>query len=55
MRVIAKKILREFLERQKKILQDKIDLTAFMIWLIKNYPESATIMKENPKYQNRFR
>lgn len=30
------------------MLSDKIDVTAFMVWFIENYPKSAKIMKENP-------
>jgi uncharacterized protein len=41
----------EFQRRRKKMLADKIDVTAFMIWFIENYPESKNIMKENPNYQ----
>jgi hypothetical protein len=37
------------------MLSDKIDVTAFMVWFVENYPESAKIMKENPDYQWRFR
>jgi len=41
--------------KREKMLSEKIDVTAFMVWLIENYPESAIIMKENPDYQYRFR
>ncbi|HAN18990.1 MAG: hypothetical protein A2X13_11655 [Bacteroidetes bacterium GWC2_33_15] len=41
--------------RQKEMLQDKIDLTGFMIWFVENYPESVRIMKENPDYQYNFK
>lgn len=44
-----------FEERRNKMLSDKIDVTAFLVWFIENYPESAKIMKENPDYQYRFR
>jgi predicted glycosyltransferase len=44
-----------FHERTRKMLDDKIDVTRFMVWFIENYPESARIMKENPEYQNRFK
>ena len=47
--------LGEFQMRRKKMLSDKIDVTAFMVWLIENYPESARIMREEPDYQYRFR
>jgi len=40
--------------RRQKMLADKIDVTAFFVWFIENYPESARIMKENPDYQLRF-
>jgi len=41
--------------KQKKLLQDKIDVTAFMVWFIENYPDSARIMKDKPEYQHKFR
>lgn len=44
----------EWQNRRNKMLSEKIDVTAFMVWLIENYPESVTIMKENPNYQNKF-
>ena len=37
------------------IIAEKIDVTAFMVWLIENYPESVKIMKENPDYQFNFK
>lgn len=45
----------EFQNRCKKMLADKIDVTAFMVWFIENYPQSANIMKKNPDYQYRFK
>jgi len=45
----------EFQKRRQKMLADKIDVTAFMVWFIENYPESHKIMKENPEYQDRFK
>ena len=44
-----------FKERRLRMLNDKIDVTAFMVWLVENYPESAKIIKENPDFQNRFK
>lgn len=38
-----------------KLVGENIDLTAFLIWFVENYPNSFRIMKENPAYQNRFR
>jgi hypothetical protein len=37
-----------------RMLADKIDLTAFIVWFIENYPESFEIIRENPEYQNKF-
>lgn len=45
----------EFTERRLKMLNDKIDVTAFLIWFIENYPKSHQIIKDNPDYQLRFR
>jgi len=45
----------EFQQRRQKMLSDKIDVTAFMVWFVENYPESAKIMKENLEYQWSFR
>ena len=41
-------------ETISKMLHEKIDVTAFYVWFIENYPQSAKIMKENPDYQLRF-
>ncbi len=41
--------------RQKKMLSEKIDVTAFMVWFVENYPESKDIMKKDPDYQDRFK
>ncbi len=48
--------LREtFQQRRQRMLAEKIDVTAFFMWFIENYPESRKVMKENPDYQWRFR
>ncbi len=36
------------------LMQEKIDLSEFMIWLIKNYPESIKEYFQNPLIQRRF-
>lgn len=41
-------------ERRESMLREKIDVTAFYVWFIENYPESKRIMKENPDFQNSF-
>ncbi|MEW5845875.1 MAG: DUF354 domain-containing protein [Bacteroidota bacterium] len=44
-----------WLLKKEKFLSDSIDPTAFLVWFIENYPESAKIMKENPDYQYNFK
>lgn len=45
----------EWQKRREKMLVDKIDVTAFLIWFVENYPESVKVMKENPDYQYNFK
>jgi uncharacterized protein len=45
----------EWMVKRNNMLDDKIDVTAFMVWFIENYPESFKIMKENPDYQYNFK
>ena len=43
----------EWQKRRQRMLADKIDVTAFMVWLIENYPESAQTVRENlDSYRN---
>jgi len=41
-------------ERLKVMISQKIDVSAFLIWFVENYPVSYGIMKNNPSFQNRF-
>jgi predicted glycosyltransferase len=41
--------------RRDNMLKQTIDVTAFMVWFIENYPGSVKTMKENPDYQWRFK
>jgi uncharacterized protein len=45
----------EWRRRRDLMLKDKIDVTAFLVWFVENYPESVRVMKENPEYQYNFR
>jgi uncharacterized protein len=45
----------DFQLRRFKMLQDKINVTDFLVWFIENYPESKKIMKENPNFENNFK
>lgn len=47
--------LKNFRSRRDYMLKDKIDVTAFMVWFIENYPKSIQVMKENPEYQYNFK
>jgi len=50
-----KEINKKTKQGRLEILKEKIDVTAFLVWFVENYPESFTIMKENPGYQERFK
>lgn len=41
--------------KRDQLLNDKIDVTAFMVWFIEKYPESVKIMRETPDFQNVFK
>ncbi len=45
----------EWRKRRDQLLADKIDLTAFMVWMVENWPSSLKVIRENPEYQYRFR
>lgn len=45
---------KEWQEKRKKMLREKIDVSAFLIWFIENFPSSIQIIKDNPDYQDRF-
>ena len=41
--------------RKENMLKEKVDVTAFWVWFIENYPESASVLKENPSYPEVFK
>ncbi len=45
----------EFRQKVQKLYADKIDVTAFLVWFIENYPASGQIMTKDPDYQLRFK
>ncbi|MFW9876984.1 MAG: DUF354 domain-containing protein [Candidatus Thorarchaeota archaeon] len=45
----------EWHKRRKKLLEKKIDVTAFVLWFIENYPDSHSRMLENPNYDKSFK
>lgn len=48
-------LVEEFQNRRQRMLADKIDVSAFLVWFIENYPQSVKTMKENPDYQFNFK
>ncbi|NOQ25979.1 MAG: DUF354 domain-containing protein [Bacteroidales bacterium] len=44
-----------FKQRQQKFLDEKIDLTTFLIWFIENWPKSFKTLKKDPDYQYKFK
>lgn len=42
-------------QRRNVLLKDKIDVTAFMVWLIENYPKSFNQLRNNPKFEESFK
>lgn len=51
----VKNIKERWKEKRDKMLADKIDVTAFLVWFVENWPDSFKIMKKDPDYQNRFK
>jgi hypothetical protein len=41
--------------RKQNLLEGKIDITDFLVWLVENYPASFKILEENTDYQLRFK
>lgn len=42
-------------EKGEILVRDKIDVTAFMVWFIEQFPESVDLMKIHPEIQQQFR
>ncbi len=42
-------------QKRQRMLDDKIDVTEFMVWFVENYPESLKTMKHNPGFQHQFK
>lgn len=42
-------------KKKEKMLEQNIDVTAFLVWFIESWPESFDIMKSNPAFQEKFR
>ncbi len=44
-----------FADRRKKLLEDKIDITALMVWFVENYPQSKKAIIDNPTLQFEYK
>ncbi|MBQ9820958.1 MAG: DUF354 domain-containing protein [Muribaculaceae bacterium] len=42
-------------QRYLQMLSDKIDVTAFLAWFVKDYPRSLETIQSNSNYQNQFK
>jgi len=45
---------REHQQKARKLLADRINLSEFLCWFVKEWPSSFEIMKREPDYQDRF-
>ena len=45
---------KKFMEKRRKMLSDKIDLSKFMTWLFENYPNSILEYQNEPDIQYKF-
>ena len=48
-------IKQEWQNRRARMLNEKIDVTAFWVWLIENYKTLPTPMNDTPEFWNQFR
>jgi len=48
-------IKEEWAKRRQKMLDDKIDVTGFLVWFVERWPENFREMKEKPGWEERFR
>ncbi|HPV56580.1 MAG TPA: hypothetical protein PKW61_05580, partial [Tenuifilaceae bacterium] len=44
-----------WLKKRDRMLGDKIDVTAFFVWFIENYPQSVQVIKDNPDCLYKFK
>ncbi len=44
----------KYIIAHEKMLSEKINVTAFLVWFVENYPESVKQLKDNPGFQQTF-
>jgi predicted glycosyltransferase len=45
----------EWQQKRTKMLAEKIDVTAFLVWFVENYPASVDLTKQNPDFWKQFK
>jgi predicted glycosyltransferase len=45
----------EWAAKRAQLLKEKIDVTAFMVWLLENYPDSVEAIRNDPGWGQRWR
>lgn len=45
----------DFIRKRFHMLEHKIDVTAFLVWFIENYPASVRTLKKDPEYSQQFK
>jgi predicted glycosyltransferase len=50
-----KDMRQQFQQRRQKMLSEKIDVSAFLIWFIENFPTSVNALQENSDIQSNFK
>jgi len=53
--LVTENLKKEWQKRRQRMLSEKIDVTAFWLWLIENYPESKSLVKETPDFWEQFK
>lgn len=42
-------------QKRNRLIKDKLDMTAFLVWLVDSFPESIKQISDNPKYLDIFK
>jgi predicted glycosyltransferase len=45
----------EWMTKRERFLNDKIDVTAFLVWFLETYPKSLEEVRSNPAVQHSFK
>ena len=53
--LLQKDLKSKYMKRRKKLLDNTIDVSSFLVWFFENYPNSKIDYFNNPKIQNRFK